>query len=384
MFNILPLAEKHKTYHIKDQQLSRDGFKKFLKTESCPYERCRFSRICNHIHCVRENCYYVLHSSGQLLSHKRKHDRMDSEKAYRRFKMAQKSQQQQQQQPQGDEPNAPIGTYAIRKSGSPVMSRSSSAANLSISPKNVLSSGIHYNTAALPMEILLQMQQERTTDSDNLEDTIPKTFIHTGGGGEELELMIKAYFTDRCASAQCEPLNLQHWQTTAAAAQRAGTPLECADAEAHLHCTVNGCGAIVTKSLADLSEHIQHHHEMQRAATASVADDEDADGLMHNPGAGLMQITSIDGFFNRKRGRPPKNRVVEVYNNVNLKISRILEQSLIVYLSNSRSNILRKRFLPVSSWKSLRVVDELVRERLRLIVLLLQRLPQQLPIKQPR
>lgn len=307
-------TEKHKTYHIKDQQLSRDGFKKFLKTESCPYERCRFSRICNHIHCVRENCYYVLHSSGQLLSHKRKHDRMDSEKAYRRFKMAQKSQQPQQQ---GDEANA--GTYGTRKSGSPIVIRGLSAANRSVSPKNVLASGNHYNSASLPMEILLQMQQERT-DSDNLEDTIPKTFIHTGGGSEELELMIKAYFTDRCANAQCEPLNLQHWQAAAAAtAQRSATPVECADAEPHLHCTVNGCGAVVTKSLADLSEHIQHHHEMQRAAAASLADDEDADGLMHNPGAGHMQITSIDGFFNRKRGRPPKNRVVEVYNNVSIE-----------------------------------------------------------------
>lgn len=230
---------------------------------------------------------------------------MDSEKAYRRFKMAQKTQQQ------GDEPNA--GSYATRKSGSPIMSRSSSIANLSISPKNVLTTGIHYNTASLPMEILLQMQQDRT-DSDNLEDTIPKTFIHTGGG-EELELMIKAYFTDRCGAASREPLNLQHWQTSE---QRSGTPVECADAEAHLHCTVNGCGAVVTKSLADLSEHIQHHHEQQRAAAASIADDEDADGLMQTPGAGLMQITSIDGFFNRKRGRPPKNRVVEVYNNVSL------------------------------------------------------------------
>lgn len=318
--------EKHKTYHIKDQQLSRDGFKKFLKTESCPYERCRFSRICNHIHCVRENCYYVLHSSGQLLSHKRKHDRMDSEKAYRRFKMAQKSQQQQQI-------DAPIGEYAMRKSGSPIMSRSTSAANLSVSPKNALTTGIHYNTTSLPMEILLQMQQDRThVNTDNPEDTIPKTFIHTGGGtggsGEELELMIKAYFTDRCTSSQYEPLNLRQWQN---ADQRSGTPFECADNEPHLHCTVNGCGAIVTKSLADLSEHIQHHHEIQRAAAASIADDEDADGLMHNPGAGLMQITSIDGFFNRKRGRPPKNRVVEVYNNVNLKINHNFVLKLIVY-----------------------------------------------------
>lgn len=33
-----------------------------------------------------------------------------------------------------------------------------------------------------------------------------------------------------------------------------------------------------------------------------------------------LQITSIDGFFNRKRGRPPKNRFVEVYKNVSLYI----------------------------------------------------------------
>nr|CAD7399958.1 unnamed protein product [Timema cristinae] len=32
---------------------------------------------------------YVLHSSGQLFSHKRKHERQDSEMAYRKFKLAQ-------------------------------------------------------------------------------------------------------------------------------------------------------------------------------------------------------------------------------------------------------------------------------------------------------
>lgn len=261
---------------------------------------------------------------------------MDSEKAYRRFKMAQKSQQQQHQ---SDEPTASIGTYAgLRKSGSPVMSRSSSVANVSVSPKNV--TGAHYNTTSL----LLQMQRDHTlTDSDNLEDTIPKSFIHTGGANadEELELMIKAYFTDRCSNPQCAPLNLKHWQMTPD--QLSGKPLECA----HLHCTVNGCGVIVSKSLAELSEHIQHHHhEIQLASAASAADDEDVDSLMHNPGAGLMQITSIDGFFNRKRGRPPKNRVVEVYNNVRFFFSKfpyfhINERNT---YSISRFNILRKRF----------------------------------------
>lgn len=82
-------SEKHKSYHIKDEQLSRDGFKKFMKNEACGFENCRFSRISNHIHCIRANCSYVLHSSGQLLSHKRKHERKDSELAYRKFKLTQ-------------------------------------------------------------------------------------------------------------------------------------------------------------------------------------------------------------------------------------------------------------------------------------------------------
>lgn len=35
-------AEKHKTYHIKDEQLARDGFKKYMKNEPCPYRDCRY------------------------------------------------------------------------------------------------------------------------------------------------------------------------------------------------------------------------------------------------------------------------------------------------------------------------------------------------------
>ncbi|XP_037077835.1 zinc finger protein castor homolog 1-like [Pollicipes pollicipes] len=81
--------EKHKTYHIKDEQLNKDGFKKYIKHDHCPFENCRFSKVCNHIHCIRPGCSYVLHSSGQLYSHKRKHERQDSEMAYRTYRMSQ-------------------------------------------------------------------------------------------------------------------------------------------------------------------------------------------------------------------------------------------------------------------------------------------------------
>lgn len=42
-----------------------------------------------------------------------------------------------------------------------------------------------------------------------------------------------------------------------------------------------------------------------------------------NMPSNLQQITSIDGLFNRKRGRPPKNRVVEVYGNVSMQFFSI-------------------------------------------------------------
>ena len=79
--------EKHKNYHMKDEQLCKDGFKKFMKHEACGFNGCRFTKTVNHIHCIRTGCDYVLHSSGQLYSHKRKHERKDSELAYRKYKM---------------------------------------------------------------------------------------------------------------------------------------------------------------------------------------------------------------------------------------------------------------------------------------------------------
>ena len=74
---------------MKDEQLNKDGFKKFMKHEPCGFHGCKFSRTHNHIHCIRNNCDYVLHSSGQLFSHKRKHERKDNELAYRKYKLAQ-------------------------------------------------------------------------------------------------------------------------------------------------------------------------------------------------------------------------------------------------------------------------------------------------------
>jgi len=80
--------EKHKNFHMKDEQLNKDGFKKFMKNDECGFDECRFAKQVNHIHCIRPNCDYVLHSSGQLYSHKRKHERKDNEVEYRKTKLA--------------------------------------------------------------------------------------------------------------------------------------------------------------------------------------------------------------------------------------------------------------------------------------------------------
>ncbi|CAG5135978.1 unnamed protein product, partial [Candidula unifasciata] len=78
--------EKHKSYHQKDEVLSRDGFKKFMKYETCSFSGCRYSKISNHIHCIRPGCQYVLHSTAQLYSHKRKHERREFDHTYRTFR----------------------------------------------------------------------------------------------------------------------------------------------------------------------------------------------------------------------------------------------------------------------------------------------------------
>lgn len=84
---------------MKDHQLIQDGFKKILKTEQCPFEECKFSTVSNHIHCVREGCNFILHSSTQMISHKRKHDRTESEPTYQQFK-SEKDANQETPQPQ--------------------------------------------------------------------------------------------------------------------------------------------------------------------------------------------------------------------------------------------------------------------------------------------
>lgn len=196
--------------------------------------------------------------------------------------------------------------------------------NATMENLNALLSHTAANTTNVTPELLKEIQEhqmkanrrsrespkrENGENGDSLEDGIPKSVIQNLPSDEvksptveEIEQIISQYFTDQCSKQQSlanEPLDLN------LKAPSNKNILECfmSNNESHLHCLITGCEAVVPRSLKDISEHLRMH-ELNRGA----------DSIIQN--SNLLQITSIEGFFNRKRGRPPKNRVVEVYNNV--------------------------------------------------------------------
>ncbi|VDL39973.1 unnamed protein product [Hymenolepis diminuta] len=70
--------EKHKNHHLKNDAIAKDGFRKFTKSENCNFLNCKYSGQVNHIHCIRQGCDYVVHSTSQISSHRRKHERRES------------------------------------------------------------------------------------------------------------------------------------------------------------------------------------------------------------------------------------------------------------------------------------------------------------------
>lgn len=401
---------------------------------------------------MRENCFYVLHSSGQLLSHKRKHERMDSEQAYRRFKMAQKVQLlssigaasdsnelsqtlspppasaaqllNQTASSIGESPEPSSGLpFSASNCSSPLLDYNKAVASmllptdLSVSfpgrgdpmklqatnaAKSLDLSSLFYGGAAgnasntvLPMEILQQfqyqkqllLQQQQTLqqsiavkeemvddesgnmDGDCIEAGIPKNVIQNLDFSErhpsvdDVEQMIRAFFTTSCSRQQRskaargsdgrneydnkmdieqnEPLNLNlKCESVQRPSQKVSTSqpriIDCSlpnshhlAGQTHLHCLVQGCDAVLPRVLADISEHVRAHqlrssnmHNLNHTDNDIVAPlPTGNDNIINDPK--LLQITSIDGFFNRKRGRPPKNRVVEVYNNVSILCRKI-------------------------------------------------------------
>ncbi|XP_064461126.1 zinc finger protein castor homolog 1-like [Ornithodoros turicata] len=396
--------EKHKTYHIKDEQLNKDGFKKFMKHEHCSYENCRFSRICNHIHCIRPGCTYVLHSSGQLYSHKRKHERQDTEMAYRKFKLAQSMLKTYSSS--GDMPpsvvtdqlsicdhnlsNSPLqNTFPVVPSSSAGLQGTSTITTTSPSlaeNMNQSNPALNHVLGSLPDKLNCSIQgspgsdvlpsslhqKQQMLDSAFLSAFLPNAcgvgaaihpglaFNFTGAGysareensrngqteaGKDAsrpEEMWPRYLTrysptDLCRP-ECEFLYREHYHCTTdnctmvfAGKDVSGVhehaknhehqdqitqcfyhtvgksiegecPLDCPFQlkEKHYHCQWDGCRDIVSSS--DKAFRRLDHYKMHEYTTKlSMSRDQ----------FNAISAMNVDGVFRRKRGRPPKNRVIE-------------------------------------------------------------------------
>ncbi|XP_066959329.1 zinc finger protein castor homolog 1-like [Macrobrachium rosenbergii] len=427
--------EKHKTYHIKDEQLTKDGFKKFMKQEDCPYEGCKFSRVVNHIHCIRPECNYVLHSSGQIFAHKvhfntlllhlRKHERQDHERAYRKYKLA----QTMLGVPEGHPALTPLLHEALRPLGSlggpminPLMGPlggplaggalgshlggplgghmgggpmdqrnedSSSPLGVPQPPgtPGALPPGIQRPQGPLlgsfappglvesqqhPLARLLGVgpppaahglfpggsatSSASTPASSSSGPASPVDLsisMGAGAGGllledRDWERWVRFYGReDVCKSGGCCDLSgIEHYhcdecetvfrgresardhgrvhEQQALVTEDHYTRVSCGDDATracppdcpiqehadHYHCNWEGCGegilASGDKPFRRL-EHFRMHDYTRRLAMASSPGG--AAGAM-----GVAAITSVDAMFKRKRGRPPKNRIIEVWN----------------------------------------------------------------------
>uniref|UniRef100_A0A3F2YX53 C2H2-type domain-containing protein n=1 Tax=Anopheles farauti TaxID=69004 RepID=A0A3F2YX53_9DIPT len=349
--------EKHKTYHLKDEMLLKDGYKKFLKTEDCTYKDCRFSRVCNHIHCMHENCHYVLHSSGQLLSHKRKHERMDTEVDYRRYQMARnllsKFSNQSQKQDEGSLPQ-PSGSDAMTgmvsehlspRHESPRVSPVAAAPIQEAVAKNsfldLLSvmAEITFRTLPLQMmyqmrlQMLQQMSYEQIFAPDNVEmlrnltmmGSIEEAYLHQIYGGA-----LGGALVDPNSSQRQSPLGYVHDKPPPAKRKlkhETSEHLESPSAELPIYLkkepqlsSTPPRSKLLSNPTVDYRLLKKEDTTSPQQATASSSTLEPSTNLDRDRAlletANFLQFSSSKTLFNRKRGRPRKNHVMEVYNNV--------------------------------------------------------------------
>ncbi|XP_049529797.1 uncharacterized protein LOC125948102 [Anopheles darlingi] len=365
--------EKHKTYHLKDEMLLRDGYKKFLKSEDCTYKDCRFSRVCNHIHCMHENCHYVLHSSGQLLSHKRKHERMDTEVDYRRFQMARSlltklngSSKAEEAEPAPSKSRASTGTpdtttlhddSSISPGPSSVPSSVTATVTTEAPPKNpfleLLSVMAEITFRALPLQmmyhmrlqLLQNMSYEHVFAPENVEmlrglslmGSFEESYLHQMYGGA---MMATGTPISNLHNPQV-PSAISGVERGAVGVKRKYKPEETGADQPETF-TVDGPLYMKKESLSTtpprsklLSNPSVDYRLLKREDSGGVGcttsiptttptssrrspleggvTDRDR-ALLET--ANFLQFSSSKTLFNRKRGRPRKNHVMEVYNNV--------------------------------------------------------------------
>ncbi|EAT43176.1 AAEL005345-PA [Aedes aegypti] len=328
--------EKHKTYHLKDEMLLRDGYKKFLKTEDCTYKNCRFSRVCNHIHCMHENCHYVLHSSGQLLSHKRKHERMDTEVDYRKLQMARNLLSKFGMNRDGD------GSVGAKEEDevptSPTVGEHLAPRNPVIELLAIMSE-LTFRT--LPLQIMLHMRMQmlqnmgydQVFSPDNVESL--KNLSESGLNDEYLKQLYK-FNENICQLNERAMLDVNPTLSELAKSQSSSVSRSFANVGEHYNQfkrkleeeAVAGPSTKIqdstffnttlnkSKLLSNPSVDYRLLKKDDSGLGETLADTNSIDRqkpLLES--ANFLQFSSSKTLFNRKRGRPRKNHVMEVYNN---------------------------------------------------------------------
>ncbi|KZS09994.1 Transcription factor castor-like protein [Daphnia magna] len=394
--------EKHKSYHIKDEQLARDGFKKFMKNEACQFDNCRFSRVCNHIHCIREGCTYVLHSSGQLYSHKRKHERRDAELAYQDGAAGGNMAAIANTDSTGSNsnpltafpstsaspalPGLPPGTAGTDEAHRGPMGLSTSDLSRLISDPSVAAFLYGRMPSLLNQLEMAHLQHRQRADQEQrMLAAAAEAKLHqlrnsmstAAGPGrspspvmtedDAFRLCLAKIETGKPCQPDCPVYPNEHYhcrsdgcslsfKSTEAAkehwrnheqqeqitdnyyisVEENEQPNPCPSScpyqtrKRHYHCCWDGCAEIIlsTENAFRRLDHYKMHEYSRRGhQTPSVPPPVVASsGLVHPSGSsGSKEITfttgsststsfSLDSMFRRKRGRPPKNRVIEVWN----------------------------------------------------------------------
>lgn len=200
--------------------------------------------------------------------------------------------------------------------------------------QNMMLQMMGLDNRSTPMDRITNLPGRQSTDS--LEEGIPKSIIPNAdfldmktSSQEQIDYLTQTYFTDVCSmqndSGTTSPLHGPQDRPLNLKSPRKAEVLECfmTISEPHLHCLIKGCEMVISKNSGDVTEHMRMH-ELARMGGAT-------DEMLQI--APSVQITSIDGLFNRKRGRPPKNRVVEVYNNVSVNLQSASPLTLNDFLS---------------------------------------------------
>ncbi|XP_018008761.1 zinc finger protein castor homolog 1 isoform X3 [Hyalella azteca] len=369
--------EKHKTYHVKDEQLTKDGFKKFMKQEDCPFDGCKFSRVVNHIHCIRPDCNYVLHSSNQIFAHKRKHERQDHDQNYRRYRLAQTMLGIHDTHPALN----PLLHEALRpmtglpppmlSMGQELRSDDSSSPTVTqtigVPPANPMQRPSPFLMGGFPPPTVMDPNHPLARFLGVIPPTshpyfpggsaASSTSTPTSSSGPSSPVDLTTVTDDktwqrymclvgRDDPCHCEAAGTEHWHcedcdlvySSLDIAKDHGRaheqlalvteeqfhrvmpgdltrpcPHHCPlqDRSEHFHCKMDGCSELFT--LSDKSfRRLEHSrmHDYARQMTHALP----ASSPSTHVYSGVASVTSIDSMFKRKRGRPPKNRIVEVWN----------------------------------------------------------------------